>query len=64
MATHAIEYVRVRTAAGTLSTNVGLVEEALRRREAEGFRVVSTVPDTHNGDLVGVLLVMVSDATR
>lgn len=64
MATHAIEYVRVRTAAGTLGTNAGLVEEALRRREAEGFRVVSTVPDTHNGDLVGVLLVMVSDATR
>ncbi len=61
MATHAIEYVKVRTAAGTLGTNVPLVEEALRRREAEGFRVVSTVPDTHNGDLVGVLLVMVSD---
>ncbi len=61
MATHAIEYVRVRTAAGTLGTNVGLVEEAVRRREADGYRVVSTVPDTHNGDLVGVLLVMVSD---
>ena len=58
--THAVEYVRVRTAAGTLGTNVSLVEEALRRREQEGFRVVSTVPDTHNGDLVGVLLVMVS----
>ena len=61
MATHAIEYVRVRTAAGTLGTNVGLVAEAVRRREADGFRVVSTVPDTHNGDLVGVLLVFVDD---
>lgn len=60
--THAVEYVRVRTAAGTLGTNVPLVEEALQRREAEGFRVVSTVPDTHNGDLVGILLVLVRDA--
>ena len=63
MATHAIEYVRVRNAAGTLQTNVPAVEEALRRHEAAGYRVVSTVPDTHNGDLVGVLLVMLSDAT-
>lgn len=61
MAKHAIEYVRVRTAAGTLGTNVALVEEALARREAEGYRVVSTVPDTHNGDLVGVLLVLLAD---
>ena len=61
MATHAIEYVRVRTAAGTLQTNAGLVEEAVRRQEADGFRVVSTVPDTHNGDLVGVLLVLLKD---
>lgn len=61
MATHAIEYVRVRTAGGTLSRNLPAVEEALRRREADGYRVVSTVPDTHNGDLVGVLLVMVAD---
>ena len=59
--THAVEYVRVRTAAGTLGTNVSLVEEALRRREQEGFRVVSTVADTHNGDLVGVLLVLVRE---
>lgn len=63
MATHAIEYVRVRNAAGTLQTNVPAVEEALRRLEADGYRLVSTVPDTHNGDLVGVLLVMLSDAT-
>ena len=62
MATHAIEYVRVRNAAGTLGSNLPAVEEALRRREADGFRVVSTVPDTHNGDLVGILLVMVADA--
>lgn len=62
MATHAIEYVRVRTPGGTLASNLPAVEEALRRREAEGFRVVSTVPDTHNGDLVGVLLVLVSGA--
>ena len=61
MATHAVEYVRVRNAAGTLGTNVSLVEEALRRHEADGYRVVSTVPDTHNGDLVGVLLVLVRE---
>ena len=57
MSEHAIEYVRVRTRDGTLQSNVGAVEDAVRRREAEGFTVVSTVPDTHNGDLVGVLLV-------
>jgi hypothetical protein len=62
MATHAVEYVKVRNAAGTLGTNVSLVEEVLHRREADGFRVVSTVPDTHNGDLVGVLLVLVREA--
>ena len=62
MPTHAIEYVRVRTAGGTLASNLPAVQEALQRREAEGLRVVSTVPDTHNGDLVGILLVMVSDA--
>ena len=61
MPTHAIEYVRVRTADGTLSRNLPAVEEALRRREADGLRVVSTVPDTHNGDLVGVLLVFARD---
>lgn len=62
MATHAIEYVRVRTAEGTLQRNLPSVQDALARREAEGFRAVSTVPDTHNGDLVGVLLVFVRDA--
>ena len=59
MPEHAIEYVRTRTAAGTLKTNAGLVEEALERREAEGFVLVSAVPDTDNGDLTGVLLLMV-----
>lgn len=62
-AEHAIEYVRTRTAAGTLKTNAGMVEEALKRREAEGFRLVSAVPDTDNGDLTGVLLVLVRDAS-
>jgi hypothetical protein len=56
---HATEYVRVRTASGTLQRNVGEVESALRRREEEGFQLVSSVPDTHNGDLVGVLLLFV-----
>ena len=62
MAEHAIEYVRTRTAAGTLKTNAGLVEEALKRREAEGFVLVSAVPDTDNGDLTGVLLLMVRES--
>lgn len=61
MPTHAVEHVRTRTAAGTLARNLDAVEEALRRREAEGFRLVSTVPETDNGDLVGVLLVFVRD---
>ena len=61
-AEHAVEYVRTRTATGTLKTNSGLVEEALERREAEGFRLVSAVPDTDNGDLTGVLLLMVREA--
>ena len=61
MATHGIEYVRVRTGEGTLARNLPAVEEALQRREADGYRVVSTVPDTHNGDLVGVLLVFARD---
>jgi len=61
MATHGIEYVRVRTSGGTLARNLPAVEEALQRREADGYRVVSTVPDTHNGDLVGVLLVFARD---
>jgi len=54
---HAIEYVRVRTAAGTLQTNVPAVEAAIARHEEDGHRVVGAVPDTHNGDLVGILLV-------
>ena len=53
---HAVEYVRTRTPAGTLIRNVGAVEEALRRREAEGYRLVSAVGETDDGDLVGVLL--------
>jgi hypothetical protein len=61
MATHAVEYVRVRNAAGTLQTNVPAVEQALAAREADGYRLVSSVPDTHNGDLVGVLLVFIRD---
>ena len=56
---HATEYVRVRNAAGTLQTNVPEVEAALRRREEEGYVLVSSVPDTHNGDLVGILLLFV-----
>lgn len=59
---HATDYVRVRNAAGTLQTNVPEVEAALRRREEEGFTLVSSVPDTHNGDLVGVLLLFVKPA--
>ena len=59
---HAIEYVRTRTADGTLKTNAPAVAEALRRREADGFRLVSAVPDTDNGDLTGVLLLLVRDA--
>jgi hypothetical protein len=56
MDAHALEYVRVRTAAGTLQTNMPLVEAAVARWDADGYRLVSTVPDTHNGDLVGILL--------
>ena len=54
---HAIEYVRVRNATGTLQRNIPEVGAALARREAEGFRLTSTVPDTQNGDLVGILLI-------
>lgn len=53
---HAIEYVRVRNATGTLQRNIPEVGAALARREAEGFHLTSTVPDTQNGDLVGILL--------
>jgi hypothetical protein len=56
MTAHALEYVRVRTAAGTLQTNVPEVQAALARHEADGHELVSAVPDTHNGDLVGILL--------
>jgi hypothetical protein len=61
MTSHAVEYVRVRTSGGTLQRNVPAVEEALRRREEEGWRLVSSVPDTHNGDLVGVLLLFLRE---
>jgi hypothetical protein len=61
MPAHAIEYVRVRTAGGTLQRNLPAVEDALRARETDGWRLVSTVPDTHNGDLVGILLAFVRD---
>lgn len=56
MPEHAVDHVRTRTPAGTLARNVPEVEATLRRREAEGFRLVSAVPETDNGDLVGVLL--------
>jgi hypothetical protein len=56
MTAHAMEYVRVRTASGTLQRNLPEVEAALARREAEGYRLVSSLPETHNGDLVAVLL--------
>ncbi len=58
MTSHAIEYVKTRTATGTLARNLPSVEEALRRREEEGYALVSAVPDTHNGDLMGVLLLL------
>ena len=54
--THAAEYVKTRTPKGTLATNTPLVEEALRRREAEGLRLIAAVPDQLNGDTMGVLL--------
>ncbi len=61
MPSHAVEYVRTRTSGGTLSRNLPSVEEALRRREADGFRLVSALPETDNGDLTGVLLLMVQE---
>ncbi len=61
MTPHAVEYVRVRTSGGTLQRNLPTVEDALRKREEDGWRLVSTVPDTHNGDLVGVLLLFARD---
>ena len=61
MPTHAAEYVKTRTPTGTLSRNLPAVEEVLRRREEEGYRLVSAVGDTDDGDLTGVLLVFVRD---
>ena len=56
---HAVEYVRTRTPSGTLSRNLPAVQEALTRREAEGFRLVSAIGETDNGDLTGILLLFV-----
>jgi hypothetical protein len=56
MTEHAVEYVATRTPAGRLSRNLPAVEEALRRREEEGFRLVAAIPETDRGDLTGVLL--------
>ena len=53
--------MRTRTPSGTLSRNLPAVAEALRRREEEGFRLVSAVGETDNGDLTGVLLLFVRD---
>jgi hypothetical protein len=61
MPTHAAEYVKTRTPSGTLGRNLPAVEEALRRREAEGFRLVSAIGETDSGDLTGVLLLFVRD---
>jgi len=61
MPSHAVDHVRTRTPAGTLARNVPAVEDVLRRREAEGFRLVSAVPEMDDGDLVGVLLLFVRD---
>ena len=62
MTAHAMDYVRVRTPTGTLQRNLPDVEAALRVREQDGWRLVSTVPDSHEGDLVGILLIFVRDA--
>ena len=62
MTAHAMDYVRVRTATGTLQRNLPEVEAVLRSREQDGWRLQSTVPDTHEGDLVGILLVFVREA--
>ena len=56
MPEHAVEHVRTRTPTGTLARNTEAVAAARQRREAEGFRLVSAVPETDNGDLVGILL--------
>jgi hypothetical protein len=62
MSAHAMDYVRVRTASGTLQRNLPEVEAVLRRREQEGWRLQSSVPDSHEGDLVGILLFFVREA--
>jgi hypothetical protein len=62
MTAHAMDYVRVRTASGTLQRNLPEVEAVLRRREQEGWRLQSSVPDSHEGDLVGILLFFVREA--
>jgi hypothetical protein len=62
MTAHAMDYVRVRTASGTLQRNLPEVEAVLRRREQEGWRLQSSVADSHEGDLVGILLFFVREA--
>ena len=54
-----MEYVRVRNPSGTLPRNLAEVEAALHRREEDGWRLQSTVADTDDGDLVGILLLFV-----
>lgn len=60
MDAHAVEYVKVRNAKGTLQTNLPEVEAALRRREAEGYRLVSAVPESQEGDLTAIVLFFLS----
>ena len=62
MTAHAMDYVRVRTPTGTLQRNLPEVEAVVRAREQDGWRLQSTVPDSHEGDLVGILLFFVRDA--
>lgn len=61
MPTHAADYVKTRTPSGTLGRNLPAIEEVLRRREQEGYRLVSAVGETDDGDLTGVLLLFVRD---
>ena len=62
MTAHAMDYVRVRTPTGTLQRNLPEVEAVVRAREQDGWRLQSTVPDSHEGDLVGILLFFVREA--
>ena len=62
MTAHAMDYVRVRTPSGTLQRNLPEVEAVVRTREQDGWRLQSTVPDSHEGDLVGILLFFVREA--